>query len=132
MVPRHIFKGENMKNVTFPVVIKDGVDVITFTDADHGTYENGAACMSSLADMMVRVESGAATMATIITVNNVSFEHVSGKYWAHHNDGRFTLTKAEHDEMKAEIIRSGKYVIMKPYIMIRNVVDLAKLLETAI
>lgn len=132
MVPRQILKGENMKNVTFPVVIKEGKSLITFTDPNNGTYESGAVCVSSLADLMVRVEGEEAEMMSIITINDVSYECVSGKYWAHHSAGRFTLTKAEHDEMKAEIIRSGKYIIMKPYVMIRNVADLAKLLETAI
>lgn len=67
-----------------------------------------------------------------IVIKMVSFERVSGKYWAHHNAGRFTLTKAEHDEMKSEIIKSGKFEIVKPRIEIRNVTYLAKLLETAI
>lgn len=65
----------------------------------------------------------------IIVINAVSFERLSGKYWAHHSEGRFTLTKSEHDEMKAEIIKSGKFEIVKPY---RNIADLAKLLQTAI
>lgn len=67
--------------------------------------------------------------SNIIVINAVSFERVSGKYWAHHSAGRFTLTKAEHDEMKAEIIKSGKFEIVKPYPLVS---DLAKLLETAI
>ena len=119
-----------MKNVTFPVTIKEGKSLITFTDANNGTYnESGAVCVSSLADLMVRVDSGAAEMMNIITIEGVSFERVSGKYWAHHSAGRFTLTKAEHDEMKAEINKSGKFEIVKPYALIS---DLAKLLETAI
>lgn len=121
-----------MKNVTFPVTIKEGKSLITFTDANNGTYESGAVCVSSLADLMVRVESGAAEMMNIITIESVSFERVSGKYWAHHSAGRFTLTKTEHDEIKAEIIKSGKFKIIKPRIEIRNVSELAKLLETAI
>lgn len=129
MVPRHILKGDIMKNVTFPVTIKEGKSLITFTDANNGTYESGAVCVSSLADLMVRVESGAAEMMNIITIESVSFERVSGKYWAHHSAGRFTLTKAEHDEMKAEIIKSGKFEIVKPYALIS---DLDKFLETAI
>ena len=51
--------------------------------------------------------------SNIIVINAVSFERISGKYWAHHSAGRFTLTKAEHDEMKAEIIKSGKFEIVK-------------------
>lgn len=122
-----------MKNVTFPVTIKEGKSLITFTDANNGTYnESGAVCVSSLADLMVRVESGAAEMMNIIVIEGVSFERVSGKYWAHHSAGRFTLTKAEHDEMKAEIIKSGKFKIVKPRIEIRNVSESAKLLETVI
>ena len=122
-----------MKNVTFPVTIKEGKSLITFTDANNGTYnDSGAVCVSSLADLMVRVDSGAAEMMNIIVIEGVSFERVSGKHWAHHSAGRFTLTKAEHDEMKAEIIKSGKFKIVKPRIEIRNVSELAKLLETAI
>lgn len=70
--------------------------------------------------------------SNIIVIKMVSFERVSGKYWAHHSAGRFTLTKAEHDEIKAGIIKSGKFEIIKPRIEIRNVSELAKLLETAI
>lgn len=44
----------------FPVIIKDGKSTITFTGNDHGTYESGAACMSTLEDMMIRVNSGKA------------------------------------------------------------------------
>lgn len=46
----------------FPVVIKDGKSTITFTSNEHGTYESGAACMSTLEDMMVRVDSGKASI----------------------------------------------------------------------
>ena len=70
--------------------------------------------------------------SNIIVIKMVSFERVSGKYWAHHSAGRFTLTEAEYDEMKAEIIKSGKFEIVKPRIKIHNVAELAKLLETAI
>ncbi|XKX17699.1 hypothetical protein MVUOKPPV_CDS0302 [Klebsiella phage phi1_175008] len=70
--------------------------------------------------------------SNIIVINAVSFERVSGKFWAHHSAGRFTLTKAEHDEMKAEIIKSGKFEIIKRYRSIRNVAELAAILETAI
>lgn len=44
----------------FPVKIKDGKSIITFTDENNGTFESGAICFSNLADMMVRVESGKA------------------------------------------------------------------------
>jgi len=70
--------------------------------------------------------------SNIIVIKMVSFERVSGKYWAHHSAGRFTLTEVEYDEMKAEIIKSGKFEIVKPSHIIRDVADLAKLLETAI
>lgn len=49
--------------MNFPVIITDGPDVITFTSAGAvGTYASGMECMSSLLDMMVRVESGKATI----------------------------------------------------------------------
>lgn len=51
----------------FPVIIKDGKSTITFTSNDHGTYESGAACMSTLEDMMVRVNSGKASVVVNIT-----------------------------------------------------------------
>lgn len=50
----------------FPVIIKDGNSTITFTGNDHGTYESGAACMSTLEDMMIRVNSGKASIVTTI------------------------------------------------------------------
>lgn len=122
-----------MKNVTFPVTIKEGKSLITFTDANNGTYnESGAVCVSSLADLMVRVESGAAEMMNIITIEAVSFERVSGKHWAHHSAGRFTLTKAEHDEMKAEIIKSGKFEIVKRHGVTFDARKLAELLEVVL
>ena len=46
----------------FPVIIKDGKSTITFTSNDQGTYESGAACMSTLEDMMIRVNSGKASI----------------------------------------------------------------------
>lgn len=50
----------------FPVIIKDGKSTITFTGNDHGTYESGAACMSTLEDMMIRVKSGKASIVTTL------------------------------------------------------------------
>lgn len=50
----------------FPVIIKDGKSTITFTGNDHGTYESGAACMSTLEDMMIRVNSGKASIVTTL------------------------------------------------------------------
>lgn len=50
----------------FPVIIKDGKSTITFTSNDHGTYESGAACMSTLEDMMIRVNSGKASIITTL------------------------------------------------------------------
>lgn len=44
----------------FPVVIGDGESIITFHSEDNGVYPDGTKCMSSLSDMMVRVESGKA------------------------------------------------------------------------
>ncbi|ATI17263.1 hypothetical protein P19_0254 [Aeromonas phage P19] len=39
--------------------IKDGNDIITFT-GEYGVYESGEPCMSSLSDMIVRVNCGSA------------------------------------------------------------------------
>lgn len=44
----------------FPVVIGDGESIITFHSEDNGVFLDGTKCMSSLSDMMVRVESGKA------------------------------------------------------------------------
>lgn len=46
----------------FPVTIKDGKSTITFTSNDQGTYESGATCMSTLDDVMIRVNSGKASI----------------------------------------------------------------------
>lgn len=46
----------------FPVIIKDGKSTITFTSNNQGTYESGATCMSTLEDMMIRVNSGKASI----------------------------------------------------------------------
>lgn len=50
---------------------------------------------------------------TIINILAVSFERVSGKYWAHHAEGRFTITESEYKEMKAVIKTTGKFEIVK-------------------
>ncbi|QAY01431.1 hypothetical protein ASwh1_372 [Aeromonas phage Aswh_1] len=42
------------------VKIKEGEQLITFTGEYDGVYESGEPCMSSLSDMMVRVEFGSA------------------------------------------------------------------------
>lgn len=69
--------GVNQMN--FPVTIKDGKSTITFTSNDHGTYESGAACMSTLEDMMVRVEAGSATIVSSESgnVHNTNNAHSS-------------------------------------------------------
>lgn len=46
----------------FPVTIRDGESTITFTSNNQGTYESGATCMSTLEDMMLRVNSGKASI----------------------------------------------------------------------
>lgn len=51
----------------FPVTIKDGKSTITFTSNDQGTYESGATCMSTLDDVMIRVNSGKASIVDDIT-----------------------------------------------------------------
>ncbi|WMX18775.1 hypothetical protein [Escherichia phage vB_EcoP_PAS7] len=54
----------NIQSMNFPVIIKDGKSVITFTSKEEGTYESGTACMSSLEDMIVRVQVGKASIVT--------------------------------------------------------------------
>lgn len=56
----------------FPVIIKDGKSTITFTSNDHGTYESGAVCMSSLEDMMVRVNSGKASLVVSLRKDDIN------------------------------------------------------------
>lgn len=55
----------------FPIMIKDGASTITFISADCGTYENGTKCMSSLEDIMVRVEAGSASIITILKLTEI-------------------------------------------------------------
>lgn len=57
-----------MENQSFPIIIKDGRSVITFTDAENGTYASGEKCVSSLADYMVCVLAGNVTIVRDITV----------------------------------------------------------------
>lgn len=42
----------------FPVIIKEGNSFITFTSNDEGFYASGVRCVSSLSDLMVRVDAG--------------------------------------------------------------------------
>lgn len=55
-----------MKNLTFPVVIKEiNSDLtITFYGETSANYDDGTPCMSSLSDCMLRVESGTAELVT--------------------------------------------------------------------
>lgn len=46
----------------FPVTIQEGNTTVTFTDPENGTFASGAKCVSSLADLMVRVGSGKAVI----------------------------------------------------------------------
>ena len=48
----------------FPVIINEGNNFITFTSNEEGFYESGVRCVSSLSDLMVRVESGKAEAIT--------------------------------------------------------------------
>lgn len=48
----------------FPVIIKEGNSFITFTSNEEGFYESGARCVSSLSDLMVRVDAGKAEAIT--------------------------------------------------------------------
>lgn len=48
----------------FPVIIKEGNSFITFTSNEEGFYESGARCVSTLSDLMVRVDAGKAEAIT--------------------------------------------------------------------
>lgn len=96
-----------MQNVKFPVVIVDGPDVITFTTAENGTFQNGTPCASSLADMMIRVESGKAqivinTSEIVITKDETKTTNYGGM-WA--TDGVYDYS---YDRCNSSISRWEK------------------------
>jgi predicted neuraminidase len=107
----------------FPIVIKDGNDLITFTGENKrsGTnpeahYQNGAVVHSSLADMMLRVESGKAFIvisaeSPIVVVRvpgteriyrhregNVEISINEGRHWmsTNHSLASFTLSLIDY------------------------------------
>lgn len=87
-----------MTNTNFPVIIRDGKSVITFTSENSATYENGKICHSSLSDMMIRVGYGTARIVKQVEIGDLVITHTgieiaSGKIFAYFEGGQFEITQ---------------------------------------
>lgn len=108
-----------MKNVTFPIIIKEGQTLVTFTDEFTGTYESGVKCVSFLSDYLIRVESGKAEIvnnpASMILVTHTGFEVASGKTFAYFNGGQFEISADSKLNIDWSIRKSGFYRVSRQW-----------------
>lgn len=110
-----------MKDVKFPVVIKDGNSLITFTDAETATTESGAVFVSSLADMMYRVESGKAVIVVTEEVGEIFITHTglelvpASKYFAYFEGGQFEISPEAKLNIDWSLKTTGRYVVSRQW-----------------